>query len=113
MEKPTTFSAPFLCSSLPSDTKILHLRIYFRVKTTDIDNKYEIYYRAYADGSSMLEGFYFTVLHTPVSVIFSFCIIIAIASAEGLIFFLDISNTFQNTILQNAEERHYIILPNL
>ena len=38
----TTFSAPFLSSLLPPDTNILRPRIYFRVKTTDIDNQYDI-----------------------------------------------------------------------
>ena len=45
MEKSTTFSALFILSSLPPDTKILHPRISFRVKTTDIDNQYGIYSR--------------------------------------------------------------------
>ena len=39
------------------------------------------------------------------------CIIIAIDSAEGLIIFvLDISNDFQNTILPNPSEIVYLIL---
>ena len=49
MAKPTTFSAPFLHSSLPLDTKILGPRMYFRVKTTDIDNQYDLYSRTCAD----------------------------------------------------------------
>ena len=61
MEESITFSAPFLRSSLPQDTKLLHPRIYFRVKKTDIDNQYDIYSRIFIYGSSMLEGVYFTV----------------------------------------------------
>ena len=76
----TTSSAPFLRSSFPAYTKILRPGIYFRVKTTDIDNQYDIYYRTFADLSSMLEGVDFTVSYTPVAGIHSLCIIIKIAS---------------------------------
>ena len=38
MEKSTTFIASFLNYSLPPYTKTLYPRIYFRLKTTDIDN---------------------------------------------------------------------------
>ena len=62
----------------------------------------------------MPEGYDFTVSYTPLVRIKYIQIIIAIASAEGLIFFiLDISNTFQNIILPNPEERVYISLPRL
>ena len=98
----TTFSAKFLRSSLTPDTKILIPRISFRVKTTDIENQYDLYSRTCADGPSTLEGVDFTVSYTPVAGIHSLCIIIEIDSAEVLILFLlDISNTFQNTILPN------------
>ena len=50
MATPTTFSEPFLRSSLPLDTKILRTRKSFRVKTTDIDNQYDIYSIKCADG---------------------------------------------------------------
>ena len=50
----------------------------------------------------MLEGFDFTVSYTPVAGILPLYITIAIASVEGLIIFvLDISNAFKNTILTN------------
>ena len=50
----------------------------------------------------MLEGVNFIVSYAPVAGIRSLHIIIAIAYAEGLILFvLDISNAFQNTILPN------------
>ena len=46
------------------------------------------------------------------AVILSLHIIMAIASAEGLIIFvLDISNAFQNNILPNPEEIVYPSLP--
>ena len=54
MEKPITFSAPFLRSSPPLDTKILGPRTNFRVKKTGIDNKYDLYSITYADGLSRL-----------------------------------------------------------
>ena len=81
MATSTTFSAPFLRSQLPPDTKILRPRIYFRVKTTDIDKKYNIYSRTCADVSSMIEGSDFTVSYAPVDGIHYLCIITEIASA--------------------------------
>ena len=100
MEKSTTSSAPFLLSSLSSDTKIIRPMIYFRVKITDIENQYDIYDRTCEDGSSIIEGVGFTVSYAPVSGIRSLCIIIAIASEKRqIIFVLDISNDFQNIIL--------------
>ena len=56
MAKSTTFSAPFLCSSLTQDTKILLPRTSFRLKAPYIENIYEIYYITCADRSSMPEG---------------------------------------------------------
>ena len=42
------------------------------------------------------------------------CVIVAIASAEGMIIFiLDISNTFQNNIITNLEEIVYLSLPHI
>ena len=59
----------------------------------------------------MLEVVYLIVSYAPVDGICHLCIIIAIAFAEGLIiFFLGISNTFQNIILPNHAERIYISL---
>ena len=102
MATSTTFSAPFLHSSLPPDTKILIPIISFRVKTTDIDNQYDLYSRTCADVSSMLEGVDFTLSYAHVASIRSLRSIMSIASAEGLIIFvLEISNAFQNTILTN------------
>ena len=111
METSTTFSAPFLRSLLTSDTNILRLRIYFRVKTTDIENQYNLYSRKLSDGSSMLEVVYLTVSYSPVAGIRSLHIIIAIASVESLILFiLDIPNSFHNTILPDPSEIVYLIL---
>ena len=77
----TTFSAPFLLSLLPTDTKILRPRISFRIKTTDIYNQYDIYSRTCVDLSSMIDRVEFTLSYAPVDYIRSLCIIIAIASA--------------------------------
>ena len=111
-KKFTTFSTQFLCYSLSLDKKILHQRISFRVRTTDIDNKYDIYSRTCADGSSIIEGADFIVSYAPVSGVISLCIIISIASKERLIIsILDIYNAFQNNILPNPEERVYLSLP--
>ena len=50
----------------------------------------------------MLEGVEFTVPYAPVDVIRPLFIIKAIDSSEGLIIFvLDISNYFNNTVLSN------------
>ena len=62
----------------------------------------------------MIEGLEFNVSYVPVAGIISLCIIIAIESVSGLIIFvLDISNDFQNTILPNLEEIVYISLPHI
>ena len=62
----------------------------------------------------MLEGVEFTVSHAPMEIIKYIRIIITIAFAESMIvFILDISNAFQNTILPNPEDRVYISLQHL
>ena len=88
MATSTTFSAPFLRSALPPNTNILRPRIYFRVKTTDIDNQYDLYSRTCAFVLSILEGVDFTGSYKPAASILSLCIIVAIASAEGFIIFV-------------------------
>ena len=111
MPTSTTFSAPSLRSFLPPYTKILIPRIYFRVKTTHIDNQYHIYSITCAYESSMRGLVYFTVYYSPADGIRSICIIIAISYVEVLIIFvLDISNAFQNNILPNPEEIVYLRL---
>ena len=60
----------------------------------------------------MIEGVDFTVSYAPMYEILDLRIIIEISSAEGLILFvLDTSNAFQNTILINPSEIVYFILP--
>ena len=114
MEISTTFSATFLHSLLPLETKIIFPRISFRAKKINISNQYNLYSRTIAYVSSIIEGVYFTLSYTPVAAIISICIIISIEYAEVLIIFiLDISNTFQNTILPNPEEKMYLSLPHL
>ena len=62
----------------------------------------------------MLEVVYLIVSYAPVDGICHLCIIIAIAFAEGLIiFFLGISNSFQNTISSKLLEIVYLRLPYL
>ena len=59
----------------------------------------------------MIEGVDFNISYVPVAGIHSLYIITAIAYTEGLILFvLEISNAFQNTILPNPAERVYISL---
>ena len=61
MATSTTFSAPFLRSVLPPNTKILRPIIPLRVKTNDIENTYNLYSITCEDVSSILEGVYFNV----------------------------------------------------
>ena len=62
----------------------------------------------------MLEVVDFTFSYAPADGIRFPHIIIEISSTEGLIiFFLDISNVFQNAILPNPAERIYLSLPYL
>ena len=59
----------------------------------------------------MIEGVDFTVSYASVDGIHLLHIIIATGSIEGLIIFvLDISNAFHNTILPNPEELVYLNL---
>ena len=76
----TTFSEPILRYLLPLNTKILIPIIYFRVKTTDIDKKYDIYSRTCVDGSYILEVVDFTVSYALVASIRYLHITTAIAS---------------------------------
>ena len=109
-----TFSASFLRSLLPPDTNIIRPRIYFRVKTTEIDNQYDLYSRTCENVSSIIEGVEFNVSYSPVACTSSLHIMIAIDSKEGLIIFvLDISNAFHSTILTNPAERVYLSLPHI
>ena len=106
----TTFSAPFLRSPLTPDTNIIRPRISFRVKITDIEKQYELYSRECADRSYMIEEVDFTG-YKPVAGIRFLRIIIEIASTKGFILFvLEISYAFQNTILPNPAERVYLSL---
>ena len=62
----------------------------------------------------MLEVFDFTVVYATADGILHPCIIMAIASTEGLIIFvLDISNAFHNTFLPDPAERIYLSFPYL
>ena len=85
MAKSTTFSALFLGSSLPPDTKILRPSISFRVEITDIDIQYELYTTTCAYVSSLLEVVDLTNLNARASGIIYLRIIIIITSAEVLI----------------------------
>ena len=99
MEKSITLTAPFLRSSLPPDTRMLHPSISLRVNKTSFDNQYDLYSRTFTDGSSMIELVDFTVSYAPVDGIFSLRIIISVASEEIFFLKLDFSNAFQNIIL--------------
>ena len=88
--------------------------IYFRVKTTDIDNQYDLCSIICTYVSSILEVVYSTASCAPVEGVIYLNIIIYIASVEGLfILVLEISNVFQNNIMPNTEERVCISLPHI
>ena len=96
----------FLIATRHKDNQIPNI---IKGKKTDIDNQYDIYSITCADVSSMIQGVDFTVSYAPVAWIQSLFIITAIVSAEGaIIFVLDISDAFQNTILPNLAERVYL-----
>ena len=62
----------------------------------------------------MIEGVDFTMSYAPVAVISSLRIIVEIYSVEGIILFvLDISNDFHNTISPKSAERVNLSLPYL
>ena len=78
--------------------------IYFRVKTTDIDNQYDLCSIICTYVLSIIEGVYSPISYVPIAGIISNHIDISIVSAEGIfILVLEISNDFQNTILDNNE----------
>eukprot|EP00957_Ditylum_brightwellii_P070800 5380658-Ditylum_brightwellii.AAC.1 len=78
-----TFSVPFLRKDLPPTNKILKAQPAFKVKLQEKANKYDLYTRTTANGSSQVQ-----------------------AAAEAMLVIpLDVSNTFQTTIESNPSER--------
>ena len=78
ISRSTIFSATFIHYLLPPRTKILRLRIFFRLETIYIHNEYDLYSRTCSDGSPVIEKVDFTVSYKPVAGIRYIRIIIAI-----------------------------------
>ena len=113
MPESITFSAPVLISSLRTETKIIRPRITFTVKTSDIYNQYELYSRTCTYGLSVLEGGDLPVLYAPVVGIRSLHVIIAIASAEDLIFFSLTSPIPSKILVYPILNKEFILAINL
>ena len=110
--KSTTFSAPFLYSSLASGTKISYLWISLSVKTTYIDNKYDLYSIACVNGSSIIEGVDFTISYASDEKLDPFVYTCHFLCRIINYFVSDIYNAFQNTIMPNPEERIFSVYHN-
>ena len=111
MATSTTFSASFLLSLLPPDTKILKHRIYFRVKKLTLTTNMIYNHENLQMNHPLLKGLtslYLMHLWTESAPSYyhrnCFC-------RRPHYFFLDLSNAFKNTILSNPTERVYLSLP--
>lgn len=114
MATSNTFSKPFLRSLLPKDTTILHPRLAFKVKITELPTQYDLYCRMAADGSKQKEGIDFTESYSPVASHMSIRIVICYASANRWTgYVINISNAFQTNFISNVNHRHYMGLPYL
>eukprot|EP00957_Ditylum_brightwellii_P145379 11070951-Ditylum_brightwellii.AAC.1 len=86
MNTPGTFSAPFLRKDLLPSIKILKVQPAFKVKPQEEANKYELYNRTAANGSTQVQ-----------------------AAAEAMLLFpLDASNASQTNIESNPSKRVHI-----
>lgn len=56
MATTNTFRKPFLKSLLPENTTILHPRLAFKVKITELETQYDLYCHTSADSSKKKEG---------------------------------------------------------
>jgi hypothetical protein len=107
-----TWSAPVLCSLVPPTKTILPPRVTFKVKTTDINNTYELYCRTCANGANMKENIDFTNSYSSVGSIESIHLLPSlVASNHWTLNVLDVSNAFQTSIIFDPNERTYLSLP--
>ena len=96
MHRSSTFSRPFLRSSLPPNSLILSPRLSFEVRNTDLDYFYNLRVRVCANGSKMIEGVHFDDSFSPAASGSSFCQGVSIATFLSMVFyFIDVDNAFQ------------------
>ena len=88
----------------------MRIRISFRIKTIGIENQYDSYWRTCADGSSILEVVYFTVLYTPVASIKSLIIVIIIAYVEEMIFLYGIYLIHSRISFCQTQNKEFILV---
>ena len=107
-----TFSTPFLRKDLPPTIKILKAQPAFKVKLQDKANKYYLYIRTTANGSTLVQGIDFDASFAPTSFFVNIQFVLAIAAAETMsVFSLDVCNAFQTDIESNPPERVHISIP--
>jgi hypothetical protein len=106
-----TWSAPILPSLVPPTKTTLPPRVTFKVKTTDVNNTYELYCCTCANGANMKENIDFTNSYSPVGSNSSICLLLSLAASRHWILnVLDTSNAFQTSIFDPSEGT-YLSLP--
>jgi hypothetical protein len=107
-----TWSAPILRYLVPTAKTILPPRVTFKVKTTDIDDTYNLYCQTCTNGASLKDNIDFTNSYSPAGSIDSICLLLSLAAAnQWTLHVLYISNTFQAAIIFDPDDRTYISLP--
>ena len=108
------WSAPTLKKSLPDNAAILRLVSVFKVKSTDVPNIWDLYYRPCANGGPMEQGLHYDQSYCPTSDYSSLRIILCVASVFRLmVYMVDVHNTFQCTPLPENEKSPpiYVTMP--
>jgi hypothetical protein len=101
-------------SLLPSDAIILPIRSNYAVKYTDTASLREMQVRPCSNGARIIEEVHFDNYDTPVAVIGSIRVFLALGASQGKhVFILDIKNGFQNTIKFDPTNRTYNAMPPL
>ena len=107
-------SAPVLRKLLPPEAIILRSVSTFKVKSTEVPDIWDLYFRVCADGSKMIQGIHFLFSHCAVSGNSSLLIMLAICAKCMLTLSVhDIGNAFQGTPREETKETPpiYITMP--
>ena len=107
-------SAPVLRKLLPPEAIIQRSVSTFKVKTTEVADIWDLYFRVCADGSKMVQGIHFMFSHCSVSGNSSLLILLAISAKCRLVLTIhDIGNAFQGTPREESKESPpiYITMP--
>ena len=108
------WSAPTLRKSLPDNAVVLQLVSVFKVKSTDVPNIWDLYYRPCANGGPMKQGLHYDQSYCPTSGYSSLRMILCIASVFFLpIYMIDVHNAFQCTPLPENKNSPpvYVTMP--